>query len=386
MNKNLFIIVNTLSYLISHRSEVIFAARDNGYNVHVAYGELGNTKSENLSQKGINLIQIPLERRLNGLMNELKSFISIYKILKYYKPEIVHLITVKAYLYGGISARLLKIPCLITAIAGYGILGENKNWQNLILQKFLYPFFHLALNHKNQKIIVQNPSDKAMLIKKYSINSRKIILFRGSGVNLNKFINLNEEEGHVTVSFASRLLHDKGIYEFVEAARIIKKEKGIEAKFILAGIIDEGNKNSITKKELEDIRNDGLVEVIGYCENIPELFSKSNIICLPSYYGEGLPKVLMEAAAAGRAIITTNTPGCRDAIIQNESGILVPIKDPYSLANAIEKLVKNPKKRIKMGKKGRMIAEKEFKIENIVQNHLDLYDVVYDRYSNSIKL
>ena len=173
MNKTLFIIVNTLSYLISHRLEVVFAARDNGYKIHIAYGELGNTNAEILLQKGIHLTQIPLTRGLNGLLIEFKSLSSIYKILKRYKPEIVHLITIKSYLYGGIAARILKIPCLITAIAGYGILGENKNWKNIILQKILYPFFYLAFNHKNQKIIVQNLSDKEMLIKKYNIDSKK---------------------------------------------------------------------------------------------------------------------------------------------------------------------------------------------------------------------
>ena len=130
----------------------------------------------------------------------------------------------------------------------------------------------------------------------------------------------------------------------------------------MAGTIDEGNTNSITNRELEDIKNSGLIKVLGHCNNIPELFSKSHIICLPSYYGEGLPKVLIEAAAASRAIITTNIPGCRDAIIHNESGILIPIKDPISLANAIEMLINNPKKRIKMGKKRKNIGRKEFKL------------------------
>lgn len=372
MKKKILIIVNTLSFLISHRLDVVKTAKEDGYKVIVAYGELGNAETTILSKYGIDCFQIPLKRRSINLFTELWSFLSICRIFYKHKPDIVHLITIKAYLYGGIAARLMRVPGVISAIAGLGIFFNKKNWLNFFFQKIFFLIFYFAFNHPNQKVIVQNLEDQRTLIKFIWLNPKKILLIKGSGVNLSEFTNLKETNSITTICCASRLLREKGIFEFQSAARIIKK-KGIIARFLLAGALDQDNPTSLNDQDLQNIIKEKVVEVLGYQEDIPALYARSHIICLPSFYGEGLPKSLIEAAAASRAVVTTDIPGCRDAIIPNKTGLLVPAKDAQKLADALQWLIENPEARNGMGKAGRKLAEKEFPIEKIVQCHMDIY-------------
>ncbi|WP_140112615.1 glycosyltransferase, partial [Vibrio parahaemolyticus] len=175
------------------------------------------------------------------------------------------------------------------------------------------------------------------------------------------------------VSMACRLLKEKGVYNFVEAARIVKK-RFPETEFRLIGDVDFGNPNSISKEEVESWVNEGVIVALGQRGDIPWLFSESNLVTLPSFYGEGVPKVLIEAAACGRPIVTTNNPGCRDAVIENETGITVPIRDSASLAKAIIYLLENKGIRQSMGLKARDYAVKEFDVNNVVKKHLDIYE------------
>ncbi len=201
-------------------------------------------------------------------------------------------------------------------------------------------------------------------------------MIRGSGVDLVTHIYQEEPLGTPIVVMAARLLKDKGVLEFIEAAKILL-HKGINAKFILYGDIDEHNPASLTPSELSHIKEEGIIEVNGFTNDIAKVFSKAHIAVLPSYR-EGLPKVLIEAAACGRPIVTTDVPGCRDAIEANKTGILVKVKNSQSLADAIEKLVENKNLRETMGKAGRELAEKEFSIEKVINTHLDIYRSFYE--------
>ena len=227
---------------------------------------------------------------------------------------------------------------------------------------------------------MQNKDDLKVLVNWGVLNLSKVKLLKGSGVKLENFINLDEPSGTPVVCFAARLLRDKGVYEYVSAVRLLK-ERGIKAEFLLAGDLDINNPTGLKLKDLNKIRDEGYVKIIGYQKDIATLYAKSHIICLPSYR-EGFPKSLIEAAAAGRAVVTTDVPGCRDAIIPNKTGLLVPIKDSQKLADALQWLIENSKERIAMGKAGRNFAEKEFKIEKIILNHLDIYQ---DILSNSLR-
>lgn len=371
MKKKILIVVNSLSFFITHRIEIASAAKNKGYDVKVFYGELGNADTKVLTKMDIDCFHLPFNRKSINPLRELWYLISFILLFYKYKPDIVHLITIKAYLYGGIAARLTNIPCVLSAIAGLGFLFNQKYFLNKIIIKLLYPFFSYALNHPNQKIIVQNKDDKKKIIKWFGLNENKVVLFNGSGVNLSKFTNLDYLSDIITVCFASRLLYDKGVMDFVSAAKLIYS-RGFKVKFLLAGDLDPGNPTSLKENDLLKIKNDKIIQLLGYQKDIPSLFARSHIICLPSY-GEGLPKILIEAAASSRATITTDSPGCRDAIIPNKTGLIVPVKNPEKLADAIQWLIENPKKRIAMGKAGRMLAETEYPIEKIVQKHMNIY-------------
>ena len=208
----------------------------------------------------------------------------------------------------------------------------------------------------------------------------KTKLLKGSGVNLENFKYLEEPKSIPSVCFAARLLKDKGVYEFISAAKLINK-RDIKARFLLAGDLDVKNPSGLSINDLKKLKQESCIEFLGYQENIPALFASSHIVCLPSYR-EGFPKSLMEAAAASRVVVTTDVPGCRDAIIPNKTGLLVPVKDYHKLADVLQWLIQNPKDRIEMGKAGRQLSEKEFSIKNIVKSHIDIYQELCNNNKN----
>ena len=345
--------------------------KSKGHDVVVGYGELGGANRDVIKKKNIRIVYVPMFRGGINIFKELKSLYHIWKIFVNIRPDLVHLVSIKPYLYGGIIARIVKIKAVVSAVAGLGILN-NQNLKSKFLKFLLRPIFLFAFNHSNQIIIVQNKDDIKELYKWKVIKKNKIRLIKGSGVKLEKFKKLNEAKGKPVICFAARLLKDKGVFDYFSAAKLLHK-KGIKAKFLLAGKIDSKNPNSITLADLKNIIKKKFLKYLGYQNNIPELFSKSHIVCLPSFYGEGLPKTLVEAAAASRVVVTTDHTGCREAIIKNKTGLLIPVQNPKKLACALIWLIKHPKKRIAMGKAGRKFAEKEFAIEKIYNNHLDIY-------------
>jgi len=370
-NKKILILVNDLSFFISHRLPIAEAALAKGFDVVIGYGELGGADSKLLEQKGFKVKFIPTQRGGINPLEDLKTFFYIWKFFKKEKPDIAHLVTIKLYLYGGIISRLTGVPGLVSAVSGLGTVFISKNLKYRFLRLLAYPIYKLAFNHFNQKVIVQNKDDLKVLVEWGILNPFKAKLLKGSGVKLENFTNLDEPDGTPTVCFAARLLREKGVYEFVSAARLLR-ERGIQARFCLAGGLDTKNPTGLNLDDFNKLKEEVCVEVLGYHKDIPTLYASSHIICLPSYR-EGLPKSLIEAAAASRAVVTTDVPGCRDAIIPNKTGLLVPVKDPQKLADALQWLIEHPQERIAMGIAGRKLAEKEFSIEKIVQNHLDIY-------------
>jgi glycosyltransferase involved in cell wall biosynthesis len=382
MKKKLLFLVSHASFFISHRLQLAKAAKKNGYEVIIVFGEI-DVDIKIIKEIDINYFCIPIQRGGTNFFQDLKSLYLIWSIFKKIKPDIVHLVTIKPYLYGGIIARIVKIPCVVSAISGMGSLFIQQNLISRILKLFLYPVYRLAFNHLNQKIIVQNKDDERELMKWGVLNPIKVKLLKGSGVNLEYFTSFDELTGTPVVCFAARLLRDKGVYDFVSAAQLLK-ERGVQAKFYLAGDLDINNPTGLNVDDLNKLKKNGYIKILGYQNDIPKLYANSHIICLPSYR-EGLPKSLVEAAAASRAIVTTDVPGCRDAIIPNKTGLLVPIKNPKKLADALQWLIEHPQERIAMGKEGRKFAEKEFSIEKIVQNHLDIYQDLLRNSSISIQ-
>ena len=377
MKKKILFLVNDLSFFISHRLQIAESVVESGYSVFVGYGELGSCEISFLKNRNIEAIYIPIDRAGMNPFKEIGSLFLILKLFLKIKPDIVHLVTIKPYLYGGIIARIAGVKGVVSSVSGLGTLFIEEKFNIRLLRTLLYPIYKYAFNHPNQIVIFQNKDDLNEFINKKILKSSKTIIINGSGVDLQNFSNFEEPLGTPIVCFAARLIKDKGVFEYISAARLIKK-RGIEARFLLAGDLDTKNPTGINFRELQEIKNEALIDFLGYQNEIPVLYAKSNIICLPSYR-EGLPKSLIEAAAASRAVVTTDVPGCRDAIIPNKTGILVPVKDVDKLAEAIIWLIKNPSKRVKMGKAGRKLAEEKFQIKKVIENHLSIYSDLLEK-------
>ena len=377
MKKKILFLVNDLSFFISHRLQIAESVVESGYSVFVGYGELGSCEISFLKNRNIEAIYIPIDRAGMNPFKEIGSLFLILKLFLKIKPDIVHLVTIKPYLYGGIIARIAGVKGVVSSVSGLGTLFIEEKFYIRLLRALLYPIYKYAFNHPNQIVIFQNKDDLNEFINKKILKSSKTIIINGSGVDLQNFSNFEEPLGTPIVCFAARLIKDKGVFEYISAARLIKK-RGIEARFLLAGDLDTKNPTGLNFRELQEIKNEALIDFLGYQNEIPVLYAKSNIICLPSYR-EGLPKSLIEAAAASRAVVTTDVPGCRDAIIPNKTGILVPVKDVDKLAEAIIWLIKNPSKRVKMGKAGRKLAEEKFQIKKVIENHLSIYSDLLEK-------
>lgn len=369
MGHAILFIVNVDWFFVSHRLPIAMAAMDAGYQVHLACSF--TDKADYLASLGIILHPLPLSRSGTDIFSELQCFLAISRLTKRLKPDIIHFITIKPVLYGGIVSRLAGIEGRVASISGLGYVFVANGVKANAMRFFISSLYRLALRNRRTKVILQNPEDKRLLVKSGVIGEKQAVMLRGSGVSLREHQYLPEPEGEPVVTFASRLLRDKGVAEFVEAARILKK-KGVRAGFWLVGDADPDNPATISQERLNNWSNENVVKMWGYRTDIPELFAQSNIIVLPSYR-EGLPKVLIEAAACGRAVVTTDVPGCRDAIERGKTGLLVPVQDAEALAGAIQRLIEDPRLRRSMGKAGRELAERAFAIEKIVAAHLDIY-------------
>jgi glycosyltransferase involved in cell wall biosynthesis len=375
----LLFVINDLGFFVSHRLPVAQAAQECGYEVHVAYGMPAGASQGSINNLGLKLHFVPIRRGGTNPLVDFRSVIMLSALFLRIRPDIVHLVTIKPVLYGGIAARIVRVPALVSAMAGLGfVFVRRPGLKAAFIRYVVSSIFRLVFVHKNQKLIFQNASDRDRILSITPVPARDIKLIRGSGIELTACPVLPESMGVPIVVMASRLLSDKGVFEFIQAARILRS-RGTQANFWLIGEPDSSNPASVKTAEILSWQSERIVEFFGHRGDVLSLYSKAHIVTLPSYYGEGLPKALIEAAACGRAVITTDMPGCRDAIEPGVTGLLVPPRDPLALADAVECLIKDSSLRQSMGKAGRALAEREFCIEKVVAAHLQIYEELLEK-------
>lgn len=364
-------VINDAPFFISHRLPVALEARRRGYDVHIAAPRDVKAKAL-LEASGLTYHEIEISRKGTSLWREAKTFAAIVSLLRSVRPSLVHGITIKPVLYAGLAARLVGIPALVSAISGLGYVFIAQTPRMRLLRAFAIQAYRLALGHPNARTIFQNPSDAQLFIDLRAVLPARIVLIRGSGVDLDAYKPTPEPGGGLVVTMASRLLWDKGVVEFVQAA-VMLAESDSTLTFQLVGDVDEGNPSSVSATLFAEWAKLPCLRVLGQRTDIASIFSGSHVVVLPSYR-EGLPKVLLEAAACGRAVVTTDVPGCRDAIIDGVTGVLVPVRDARALAAAIGGLLSNHERRMGMGHAGRSLAEREFSIPEVVSRHMDVYE------------
>ncbi len=369
--KKMIFLLNDAKFLLSHRLEFTSAMRDAGYEMHIICSCKEQSIIDFFAAEKFYFHPIPITRSGLNPFKELFAFISIYRLFRKIKPDIVYMVSIKAVIYGGLIARITRIKSVMVTISGLGYVFISKSIKAKLFQKLSLFFYKIVFNHKNIKVVFQNRDDIAYFLSIPVVEKSKALLIKGVGVNLTEFYpSLKEPEEPLRVTMVARLLRDKGVYEFIEAAKIIK-EKNYNIIMQLVGEIDPQNPASLTEAEIGSLTAEKVVVWHGHSNEIADIYRKSHIACLPSYR-EGLPKSLMEALACGLPVVTTDVPGCREIICNGTNGIIVPAQDGAALAEAIIKLAKDPILRQSMRIASRAIAENEYNVHKITEQMLKI--------------
>jgi glycosyltransferase involved in cell wall biosynthesis len=361
-------------YFWSHRVGLALAARDEGFEVLVA--ARAGPCAERIRRAGLRLLPLRMLRRGTPGLRDLAAIAEIFRIYRRARPDLVHHVALKPVICGSWAARLARVPAVVNAIAGLGsafIGGGTGSW---VVRAALRPALRAAVAMPGSVTIFQNRDDQADFARAGILGSGRATVIRGCGVDTALFAMSGEPQGPPVVMLPARMLWDKGVGEFVEAARLVSR-RGVTARFVLVGMVDPTNPSAIPESQLRDWRDDGLVEWWGHRDNMPATLAAGHVVVLPSYR-EGLPKVLLEAAASGRAIVATDVPGCREIVRHGVNGLLVPPKDARALAAAISSLVEDRSFRQEAGRRGRQIVDEEFSLARIAGETISAYREVID--------
>tara|TARA_Y100001960_G_scaffold332157_1_gene431666 strand:- start:9410 stop:10546 length:1137 start_codon:yes stop_codon:yes gene_type:complete len=370
MKKNkLFFIVSEDKSFWSHRLSLALSAIDAGYDVTLVSNF--NKLESKIKNRGVNVININFVRSSKHPFTDLKNIFKLIFILRKEKPDIIHNVALKTILIASIAGLFSKKMVIINAFTGLGYVFSSDQLHAKLIRFFIKPIFKLLFRRSNYWTIFQNPDDMNLFERLGLINLNQSTLIRGSGVETNKFIQSDDLNKIPVVMLASRMLWDKGVGEFVEVAKRAYKNK-INAEFMLVGGIDNDNPMSIPLSTLNQWVSNGDVQWEGHSDNMPDMLASASIVCLPSYR-EGLPKVLLEAAAIGRPLIASDGPGCREIVRDKYNGLLVKMRDADSLYEAVLMLVNNRKMRETMGRNSRTLVETELSTTIINTQTIELY-------------
>ena len=363
------IVVTEDWYFWSHRVGLAVAARDAGYEVTVVtgVGEYG----DRIRALGLGLVDVGFARERLSPWSNLGAVRALSDVYRHGAPHLVHHVAMKPVMLGSVAAARTGVPAVVNALTGLGTALISDHPRARLARPILRSVLGWAMRRPRSRTIVQNP-ENARFVKSLGVPPERISLVRGAGVDIQRFRPSPEPEGPVRVTMVSRLLWDKGVREFVEAASLVRSTRD-DIVFTLVGAPDEGNLTAVPLEEAQAWDADGILEWWGHRNDMEAVLARSHMVVLPTY-GEGLPMTLLEAAACGRPIVATDVPGCREVARHGENGLLVPPRDPCALADAILAFAEDPPRRAAMGAEGRRRAETEFAAERINAQTLLVYE------------
>lgn len=375
MSIRLLLNVNVAWFFLSHRLAIARAARDAGFDVHVAGDIVSDEEIAAVRQEGLTFHRLRLSR--GGLLpgRDLAYLAQLTRLMRRLRPDLVHNITAKPIVYGTLAARALGVRAILNAVSGlgYSFSGARDRW---LLSRMLAAAYRVALRRTGILVIFQNGDDLEAFVGARIIDRAQAILIRGSGVDLAQFAPSAEPVGPPRVVLPARMLRDKGVVEFARAAQLLRS-RGVGASFLLAGMLDPANPAALGGDELTRLQQESGVEWLGQVADMPVLLRSVHVVCLPSYR-EGLPKALIEACAAARPIVATDVPGCREVVDHEVNGLLVRVRDVPALAEALQRLLSDAEMRVRMGAAGRRKAEVEFGVGAVVRATLEVYRKLLD--------
>ena len=365
----LFIVVNVDWFFLSHRLPVALAARDAGWDVTIVTADTGKLKE--IEKHGLKVVNLPMSRSGMNIIEELKTLRFLYYLYRKEKPDVVHHVGMKTILWGTLAAKFSKVNGVVNAISGLGgfFAEDNKGLLSMVMPMALR-FSH---NRPNLLCIFQNDDDWNLYVRHRIIRYEQGRFIKGSGVDLKDYCYTQEpSEGKIKVILTARMIVEKGIFLLTEAAERLRSRYSDSVEFQLVGGLDD-HPDAITKEQMDAVCDGKYIKWLGYRTDVRDLLKASHIVAFPSYYMEGLPKSLIEADAIGRPIITSNSVGCKEAVIDGYNGFLIEPKDVDALTEKLDLLIRDKSLRVKMGRNSREYAEKYFDIETVKEKHLVIY-------------
>lgn len=373
MRKKIFIVVNQDRFFLSHRLPIGLAAKEAGYDVSIVCEDTG--ESHRIREAGLKSIHLPINKAGMNLMDEFKTFVFLYRLFRKEKPDLVHIVGLKTILWGSLACKLAGVKAMVSAVCGLGVLFDEAHAQSLISRSILRI---LRITHQRNRlaVIFQNNDDKNIFLHAKIAKESQCFFTNGSGIDLDHYEYTPEPTSEVIkIIFTARMVENKGVLVLIHAAKKLQQKYKGRIQFLLCGDLDT-NPNGITREVLEEKCENNYIQWLGHRRDILELLKQSHIMAFPSWYREGLPKSIIEAEAIGRPIVTTDSVGCRDTVIDGMNGFLIPIKDVDALASALQKLIEHPELRQTMGRKSRELAEVKFDIKNVIATHLEIYQLL----------
>ena len=372
--KKIILIGTVASSFYGFRADLIRTLVERGHHVYAFTSEYSIEGLRKIEQLGA----IPITYTLNrGGLNPLADIIATYKLSKKIKeisPNIVFSYFSKPVIFGTLAAKLAKVPCITGMLEGLGYTfteqprGLNKKTQ--LIKKIQVFLYKIALPQLDQLIFL-NPDDPKDLLQKYGIKVKKVEVLGGIGLNLENYKYSENFNSDISFIFVARLLAEKGIHDYIRAAKIVKS-KYPNIKFTVLGAIDKSALGSLKEEELQDLIQTNIIEYPGYVNNVADWVKKASVFVLPSYYREGVPRSTQEAMAIGRAIITTDVPGCRETVVDGVNGFLVPKWNPEILAEKMIYFIEHPEQIRIMGNESHKIAIERFDAEKVNQKLLKI--------------
>ncbi len=362
---------NTDWYLWNFRRSLAVALRDAGHDVLLISPD--GPHGEKLRGLGLRWQPLPMDRRSLNPVREALLLVHLVRLLRQERPDVVHGFTIKCAVYGSLAARLAGVPGRVNAVAGMGYVFISDSLKARALRPVVRSLLKLALGGPNARLILQNPDDVALFERAGLVDAANVRLIQGSGVDCARFTpDAHRTPGAVLrVLLPARLLWDKGLAEYAQAARLLRGE-GRQIEFLLAGEPDPGNPAAVPEATVREWVAEGLLQWLGHVDDMPALLRSVDIVALPSYR-EGLPKGLIEAAASGCALVTTDVPGCREVVTHDVDGLLVPVRDGEVLARAIARLQDDPALRARLAETGRRKAMERFDERVVIAGTFDVY-------------
>ena len=356
-------------YFWSHRLDLARAAAQAGFDVSIATRVTDH--GERIRGEGFRLFPISLFRRSRDPFVELAAVLELVRLYRRERPAIVHHVAMKPIVYGSLAAWISGVPVVVNAFAGLGYAFTDETRRGSMVHMSLRRALKILLRLSQSVVVFQNQDDRGLLLEAGVVEIQHTRIISGSGVDTKTFDVRPSAEECPIVMLASRMLWDKGIGEFVEAARRLK-QNGVSARYVLVGRCDEHNPAAIEPTQLRRWAEEGVVEWWEHRDEMSSTLASATIVVLPSYR-EGLPKVLLEAAACGKPLIATDVPGCRDIVTHGINGLLVPARNPAALAAAIDSLLRDSSLRAAMGVAGREVVIRAFSVEKVAGQVVDLY-------------